>query len=208
MQSQRRNDSRLLVRGTIRILVDIDRSDAHLNNPKMNIVTAIQKHYRQETTLSIDNSIASVRSNFAKLAVTGITHGNRWNLLITGYKFKVQWDGQTAHLDGPYGLKMSRLVTKITLQPGTLRNATKINLMMQFSVKDIKISFISSILMVAFLCFCGTSKSLPTLCLILSFGAIGIYGCTWMYFIYSRNIILKCLVEELAAIPQDIHQQI
>jgi hypothetical protein len=174
----------------------------------MNIITAIQKHYRQETTLSINNSIESVRSNFAKLAITGITHGNRWNPLNPGYQFKVQWDGQTAHLDGPYGLKMSRLVTRITLQPAILRDATTINLTIQFPIKDIKIGFISAILIFVFLCFCATFKSLPTLCLILSFGVMGIYGYTWMYFIYSRNIILKCLPEKISAFHHDIHQRI
>jgi hypothetical protein len=171
----------------------------------MNIITAIQKHYRQETTLSIDNSIESVRSIFAKLAVTGITHGNRWNPLNPRYQFKVQWDGQTAHLDGPSGSKMSRLVTRITLQPAILRDTTIINLTIQFSVKDIKIGIISVVLIFAFLCFCATFKSLPILCLILSFSMIGIYTYPWLYFIYSRNIILKCLPEELSAFDRDTH---
>jgi hypothetical protein len=173
----------------------------------MNIIHSIQKHYQQEITLSIDNSIESVRSNFGKLAVTGITHGTPWNPLIPGYKFKVQWDGETAHLDGPYGLKMSRLITKITLQPATLRDATTIHVTIQFSVEDIKIGSISSILIFAFLCFCGLYKSLPIFCLLLSSGVMGIYGYTWMYFIYSRKIVLKCLAKELSAFHRDIHQQ-
>jgi hypothetical protein len=165
----------------------------------MNIITAIQKHYRQETTLSINNSIESVRSSFVKLAETGINHGNRWNPIIPGYKFKMQWDGQTAHLDGPYGMKMSRLITKITLQPGMLRDATTINLIMQFPVKDIKIGLISLLLMFGFLFFCAIFKSLLTFCLFLSFGLIAIYGYTWMY-------LIKCLPEQLSVSHSDIHQ--
>ncbi len=172
----------------------------------MNIITAIQKHYRQETTLSINNSIESVRSSFVKLAETGINHGNRWNPIIPGYKFKMQWDGQIAYLDGPYGWKMSRLITKITLQPAILRDATTINLLIQFPIKDIKLGFISSILIFGFLIFCAAFKSLLTLFLIPSFGVMAIYGYTWMYFIYSRNIILKCLPNQLSAFHSDIHQ--
>jgi hypothetical protein len=164
----------------------------------MNISSVIQKHYHRDETLLIYNSIDAVRSNFAKLAMTGIVHGNRWNPFTTFYKFKVRWDGNAAYLDGPYGMKMSRLVTKITLQPSINRDLTTLDLSIEFSLRDINIWLIFMLFSVLLICF--ISGSLFTKLIFLVIIEVFSYGLGWVYFYYSMNIVLECLPRELSTV--------
>jgi hypothetical protein len=166
----------------------------------MNISSVIQKHYHKRSILLVPVSIDCVRHTFVKLSTVGIIRGNLWNPFMLHYKFKVRWDGNTAHLDGPYGAKMVPLLTKIILQPSMSRDCTTLDLTMQLSILSIDISLISAFLLSIFT-LCLPSKSPDKLIIFL--GAIVIlYGFSWIYFLYSSNLILNCLPDEFSSIDR------
>ena len=166
----------------------------------MKITAAIQQHYHKQSILLIPSPIDSVRHIFKKLTPLGIVRGNRWNPVKPYYKLKVRWDGNTAYLDGPYGLKMVPLITQVNLQPAMSRDRTTLNLVMKLPIRYINIS----LLITSLLAICALLVQLkhPEKFMLFLFWVVMLYGLTWMYLLYSSNIILKCLSEELSTIDR------
>lgn len=166
----------------------------------MNISSAIQKHYRREKILAIDNSIEAVRDRFAKLATKNIVCGHFLNPFTSRYKFKFRCDGNNFDLEGPYGMKMMLLITRITFQPSMLRDCTTLNLVMQIPNKGINITLV----IVAGLCALGiyATDTLFFKSIVILFFIAGLYGYSWMYFNHSSDIIVKYLSQELAAVDR------
>ena len=166
----------------------------------MNITAAIQKHYHKRSIILIPASIDAVRHTFVKLSTVGIVSGNRWNPFTPHYQLKVRWDGNTARLDGPYGSKMVPLITTATLQPSMSRDCTTIDLVMQLSIQSIDIGLVSAFLLSIFTLFLP-SKSPDKLILFLLVVII-LYGFSWVYFLYSSNLIIKCLPAAFSSIDR------
>jgi hypothetical protein len=166
----------------------------------MNISSAIQQHYRKQSTLFISLDPDSIRHIFAKLATGDIVRGNLWNPFTSRYKFKLRWDGNTAHLDGPTGPKMIPLITEITIEPSIRRDVTTLNLVMNLSIRYINTSLILTLILAA-LTLCLPSQFLGKVVIVL-FWVMMFYGLSWMYFFHSRSLILKCLPEELSTVDR------
>jgi hypothetical protein len=160
----------------------------------MNIRAIIQQHYQQRASLSIFASNESVCHTFDKLAKTGISHGNLFNPFSSCYKFQVQWDGKTAYLDGPYGVKMSNLITKVTFQPSISENSTTLDLVMQFPIADIDMWLV--VLSITWIFICFLTVSLVFKLISLALAGLLVYGLAWWHFNYSKTIILKYLPRE------------
>jgi hypothetical protein len=162
----------------------------------MNIRSAIQQHYRREKILSIDNSLNIVRAKFGQLSITDIVCGHLFNPFTSRYKLKVRCDGEKIWIDGPYGLKMMPLVTKIVLQPSTSRNSVTLNLTIQFPIK-----YINNLLIVTSI-LCAMTLFLPDKILITIFILVMSYLLSWLYFNYSTKIVLEFLARELASVDR------
>lgn len=162
----------------------------------MNIRSAIQQHYRREKILSIDNSLNIVRAKFGQLSITDIVCGHLFNPFTSRYKLKVRCDGEKIWIDGPYGLKMMPLVTKIVLQPSTSRNSVTLNLTIQFPIK-----YINNLLIVTSI-LCAMTLFLPDKILITIFILMMSYLLSWLYFNYSTKIVLEFLARELASVDR------
>jgi hypothetical protein len=162
----------------------------------MNISSTIQQHYRREKILLIDNSLDAVRDKFVQLSMTDIVCGHLFNPFTSRYKLKVLCDGDTICIDGPYGMKMTPLVTKITLQPSMSRNDTTLNLAIQFPIQ-----YINNLLIVT-LILCTMTLLLPDKILITIFILVMCYVLSWVYFSYSSKIILEFLLRELSIVDQ------
>jgi hypothetical protein len=160
----------------------------------MNISAAVQGHYRREKVLSIDHSIDAVRANFTQLSMTDIVCGHIFNPFTLRYKLKVRCDRDTIYLDGPYGIKMIPLATKIKIQPSTSRNAVTLSLAIQFPIK-----YINNLLIVM-LILCSMTLLLPDKILVTLFILVVSYVFSWVHFNYSTKIVLEFLRRELAAI--------
>jgi hypothetical protein len=166
----------------------------------MSISSAIQKHYHQKTTLSIDNSLDTVRHTFAKLETTDIVCGDLFNPFTSRYKLKIRCNGDIVYIDGPFGLKLSPLITKIAIEPSMSRNCTILNLVMQFPIEYINIHLITTVILCV-LTLCLQSTPLGKLAIVL-FYAIFSHIFALMYFKYSSKIILKYLRHELLAVDR------
>jgi hypothetical protein len=153
----------------------------------MNISSALQKHYRQEKILSIDHSIDAVRGKFIRLSMTDLIFGHLFNPFTSRYKLKIRYDGDTIWIDGPYGLKLIPLTTRITLQPSLSRNGTTLNLAIQFPIK-----YINNLLIVT-LILCVMTLLLPDKILITIFVLVMSYIFSWVHFNHSSKIILEFL---------------
>ncbi len=162
----------------------------------MNISSALQQHYQRKKILSIDNSLDVVRDKFVQLSMTEIVCGHLFNPFTSRYKLKIRCDQDTIWIDGPYGMKIMPLTTKVELQASMIRDCTILNLIIQFPTK-----YINSHLIVT-LILCVMTLLLPAKSLITMFILIWSYLLSWIYFNYSSKIILKYLSNELAAVDQ------
>ena len=161
------------------------------------ISQSIQNHFRRAATLSIPVPITSVCATFAALSISGIVRGSLFNPFSQYYKFNVQWAKNVAILDGPYGVKLARLSTKVTVRPSLDRNATTLDLTMKAPLKDVRIGLITLAISYIWLSFLTRSIVISDRLIIFSFFGILFYGLIWLNVIYSSNIILKHLPREL-----------
>ncbi len=168
----------------------------------MKISQSIQNHFCRSATLSIPVPTTSVCTTFAALSLTGIVRGSVLNPFSQYYKFNVQWAKNVAILDGPYGRKLSRLSTKVTVLPTLDRNATTLDLTMKISLKDLYLSLITLIVSYLWLFIATRSLATSNLLIIFSFFGISFYAMTWLSVIYSSNLILKYLPREFANIDR------
>jgi hypothetical protein len=162
----------------------------------MNISSALQQHYRREKILLIDNSLAVVRDQFVQLSLTDIICGDLFNLFTSRYKLKVRCDGDRIYLDGPVGIKMVPLATKITLRQSPSHNGAMLNVDIQFPIK-----YINNLLIVM-LILCTMTLVLPDKILITLFIVVMSYILSWVYFSYSMKLIIEFLRREFAAVDQ------
>jgi hypothetical protein len=167
----------------------------------VNIKSAIQNHFYQESTVIIPASIDSIHNNFAILSTTGITWGSQWEC----YKFNIQWDGTNAYLDGPHASRTIRLATRIVIQPQSERNVTPLFLTMNIPLQDIHNTLIFLALALIWNCFLAfftplySSIHMPRSIFILfwcCFGALQ-YGGMGLSVYRSSRIIRECLQKEL-----------
>jgi hypothetical protein len=160
----------------------------------MNISSAIQQHYQREKILSIDHSIDAVRNKFTQLSMTDIVCGHIFNPFTSRYKLKVRCDRDIIYLNGPYGIKMIPLATKITFKPSTSRNGVTLSLAVQFPIK-----YINNLLIVT-LILCAMTLLLPDKILVTLFILVISYVFSWVHFNYSTKIVLEFLHRELSAV--------
>lgn len=160
----------------------------------MNIIFAIQQHYQREKILSIDHSIDAVRAKFIQLSIADIVCGHLLNPFTSRYKLKVWSDRDTIYLNGPYGIKMIPLETKITFQPSTSTNGVTLSLEVQFPIK-----YINNLLIVTSI-LCTMTLLLPDKILLTLFILVISYVFSWVHFNYSTKIILEFLHRELSAV--------
>jgi hypothetical protein len=156
----------------------------------MNIISIVQQHYSQKSTLSIPAPIADVRRTFAAIAETG--------LYVELTTFKVQYSDNIVQLYGPFGLKVPPLVTTISIEPDLDRNRTTFNVNTQFTKSRIIFYPIFNFILFLVFIYIGLQfypiKLDPVAILaLLIVDGIFTYYYIWMNFEFSRKMLIEHL---------------
>jgi hypothetical protein len=162
----------------------------------MNVLSAIQNHYQQKTTLTIPVPMPIVCKTFAKLSHTGIIYGNWLNPFGKGYKFDVRWDGHRAELYGPYKAKTQRLLIEITLRPQASMQSTTLYLTTKPSRRDMAI-WLALVVFLGIAVLFGSGNILGKL-IFSMISWLFIYGVIWLHVIYADRLIMKYLPGEFS----------
>ncbi len=177
----------------------------------MNIISIIQNHFQQRRSISVPVPMAIACKTFDKLSRTGIVHGHKFNLFSNYYKFNVRWNEDFAVLDGPFRPKTMPLFTVITLKRGIGNTSVTLDMTMQIprkvAVRDLFLLNLMNLVYLGLIVFSPSRHSTPLsiaqMTFLFSAYWILVYVFTWMYVVYSVNLIVKNLPLEFSMASGD-----